>query len=202
MSNKLFCYVDESGQDTRGEFFIVGIVVVESQREEIRAICETIERQSGKHRLKWYESSQRTRIAYIHAILTLLPAEAQLCFAHYHDSLDYFVLTVDAIANTVQRAVEISSEQTEPKVTALIDGLPKSQERIVGSLLRKRGVRIDKVRGVKRDENDVLIRLADALCGFVRQAMLNVPEAQAIFEEYSKSGRLQDVTNNQTDEPR
>ncbi len=169
--------------------------MIESQREEIREICETIERHSGKNRLKWYEASQRTRIAYIHDILTLLPAEVRMCFAHYHDSLDYFVLTVDAIANAVHRTIEIISEQkNEPKVTALIDGLPKNQERMVGSLLRKRGIRIDKVRGVKREENDVLIRLADALCGFVRQAFMQVPEARKIFDEYSKNGRLQNVT--------
>jgi hypothetical protein len=151
--------------------------------------------ESGKNRLKWYEASQRTRIAYIHGILSLLPREVQLCFAHYHDSLDYFALTVDAIANAVHRTIEMTPEQkTEPKVTALIDGLPKNQERMVGSLLRKRGIRIDKVRGVKREENDVLIRLADALCGFVRQSLLNVPEARSIFDEYIKNGRLHNIT--------
>jgi hypothetical protein len=146
-------------------------VIVESQRDEIRSICETIERESGKNRLKWYDASHRARMAYIRGVLSRLPSNVQLCFAPYQDSLDYFMLTVDAIVNAIRMTTEITSERESVyKVTALVDGLPRSRERMIGSLLRKRGIRIDKVRGVKREENDVLIRLADALCGGVTRS--------------------------------
>lgn len=78
-------------------------------------------------------------------MLSLLPNEVQLCFAHYQDSLDYFTLTVDAIANAVHQAIKITPEQE-----------------------------IDKVRGVKRGENDILIRLADALCGIIFAGQFNL----------------------------
>lgn len=43
-------YVDESGQDTKGEFFIVTVVAVENS-EEFRQHCESLEQSSGKRRL-------------------------------------------------------------------------------------------------------------------------------------------------------
>jgi hypothetical protein len=195
LSSKLFCYVDETGQDTLGDLFIVAVIVVPSNREQVRLICEAIERQSGKHRLKWYESSQPVRIAYVRSLLSQLPDDVQLCFAHYQNSLDYLTLTVDAIANTINQSAKQGPERTaDVKVTALVDGLPRSQERAVGSRLRRRGLRIDKVRGVKREENDVLLRLADALCGFVRQARTGGAEAQTMLNEAIELGRIKEIS--------
>jgi hypothetical protein len=35
-NHKLYCYVDETGQDTLGKFFIVAIVVAGNQRDELQ----------------------------------------------------------------------------------------------------------------------------------------------------------------------
>lgn len=45
---KLYCYVDESGQDTKGEIFVVGIVILEQERERMEKELESIETISGK----------------------------------------------------------------------------------------------------------------------------------------------------------
>ncbi len=34
LTHKLFCYVDETGQDTQGRLFVVAVVVTGSEREE------------------------------------------------------------------------------------------------------------------------------------------------------------------------
>ena len=192
---KLFCYVDESGQDTQGQIFIVSVVIVETMRDEVRALCEVIERGTHKQRLKWYDSSHKARMAYIQRVLDLLPATVELCFASYQHSLDYLPMTVETVASAVRVAMDQRPQtMTTYKITTLIDGLPKSQERVVGTLLRQQGIRIDKVRGVKKDETDALIRLADAVCGFVRLALTGRAEAQAIFNDAMANGRLKDVT--------
>jgi hypothetical protein len=46
--HKLYCYVDESGQDTEGQFFIVSVVVTGRERDEVTRQLEQIEHQSGK----------------------------------------------------------------------------------------------------------------------------------------------------------
>ena len=52
------------------------------------------------------------------------------------------------------------------------------------------GQEIDKVRGVKKEENDALVRLADALCGFIRLVLTERSEAKILFDEAIQRGRL------------
>ncbi len=52
MPDKLFCYVDETGQHTYGALFVVSVVIAGKERDELFKICETIETKTGK-RTKW-----------------------------------------------------------------------------------------------------------------------------------------------------
>jgi hypothetical protein len=45
---KLYAYVDESGQDSKGQIFIVSVVVVGQRRDELRKKLRAIERTSNK----------------------------------------------------------------------------------------------------------------------------------------------------------
>lgn len=49
---KLYCYVDETGQDTEGQLFLVSVVVTEQEQETIARELERIEAESGKRHLK------------------------------------------------------------------------------------------------------------------------------------------------------
>lgn len=51
---KLYVYVDESGQDTEGALFVVGIVVTSEQREQLRHELEAVEIASRKGKVKWH----------------------------------------------------------------------------------------------------------------------------------------------------
>jgi len=63
----------------------------------------------------------------------------------------------------------------------------------VGLQLRRSGVRAKKVRGLK-DEADALIRLADAVCGFVRGATEGQPAMRVLFERGMQTGVLRDLS--------
>jgi len=76
------------------------------------------------------------------------------------------------------------------KTQNLIDGLPRAHELQARQHLTRLGVHAKKVRGVKKDENDALIRLADALCGFVRGAIEGQPEMKELFDQAIKSGSV------------
>jgi hypothetical protein len=43
MTEKLYCYVDETGQDTRGDLYIVSVVVADDERDRSIELCEAIE---------------------------------------------------------------------------------------------------------------------------------------------------------------
>lgn len=188
MIQKFFCYVDETGQDTRGELFIVAVVIAGQERNQLRQACEDIERDSRKGRRKWVKTTYSRRLAYIRQVLEGPIFEGKLNFAVYRDVQDYPSSTVQTIA----RALSATGE-TDYKVTILIDGLPRSLERAVGLQLRRLGIRAKKVRGLK-DENDALIRLADAVCGLIRGATEGQPAMRALFERGIQTGVLKDVS--------
>ncbi len=188
MIKKLYCYVDETGQDTQGELFIVSVAVTE-ERDSLRQLCETIERETGKGRVKWIKTARPRRVAYIRRIIDTPAFRGKLSFASYHDTKDYVLLTVETIAKSIQRICV-----SKYKATVFIDGLSHSQESTVRVQLTRHGIRIKKVRGVKKDENEALIRLADAICGFVRNASAGQPELKELFHRGISNGVLVDVT--------
>lgn len=188
MSQKIYCYVDETGQDTQGALFIVSVVVTDTERDRITRLCEAIERSSGKKRVKWTKTHYTRQVAYIEQILQEPAFQGRLYFAIYRDSTDYVALTTKTIA-----AATLDHVAGPYKATILIDGLPRSLRRKVGSQLRHLGIRTRKVRGLK-DENDALIRLADAVCGLVRAALIkDQVELKQAFEQGKRSGYLKEL---------
>ncbi len=186
---KLYCYVDESGQDTQGEFFIVAVVVVGTDaRDELIASLEVIERETTKGRLKWSDTNRTRRVEYIRSIVNLQRLAHKINFAYYADTLDYLPFTV----STIEKAL---TEAGEGDFTAivLIDALPPSQARRVGNLLHQSGMPVKKVRGVRREESDALIRLADAVCGWVRDSHEQKNELRVLFTQAIRKGILRDL---------
>jgi len=111
-----------------------------------------------------------------------------LHFSFYANTKAYMALTVLATARA------ISTVSNRGPAAVYVDGLPKPRVRWFGNELRRLGVRTSKVVGVRREESDALIRLADACCGFVRQALMGTNEnMKKLFEEAKKQGYLKDV---------
>lgn len=164
MAEKLYCYVDESGQDTQGQLFIVAVVVLGHDRDLLRRICLDIEADSRKGSRKWAKSNQTRRLAYVEGILARSEFRGKLYFGISHSTKDYLTAT----AHTISGALGLAA-LGEFRATVLVDGLPRTIERDVALMLRRSGLPVRKVRGMD-DRNEPLIRLADALCGLVRGA--------------------------------
>jgi hypothetical protein len=191
MIRKLYCYVDETGQHTQGRLFIVSVVVADWERDRLREACGAVEAHSGKGRTKWIKTLYERRIAYIQQVLDNPLFAGRLNFAVFRNTRDYS----EATAYTVSPALEATG-LTAYKANVTIDGLPRAQERLVATLLRRQGVPLRKVRGIK-DESDALIRLADAICGLVSAAMEDQPAMKALFERGIGTGWLRDVSGQQ-----
>jgi len=187
-TKKFYCYVDETGQDTQGELFIVSVVIVGTERDQALELCERIERQTGKGRRKWIRARYAQRLAYIQQILREPIFQDKLVFSIYINTRDYLSVTIQTIALAIQTHVS----QPE-KVTVLLDGLPRSQQRTVGARLRRLGIRMRKVRGVRKDESNALIRLADALSGFVRAAVEGQEEMEELLQQGKQRGYLREL---------
>ncbi len=185
---KLYCYVDETGQDTMGELFIVSVVVTGEFRDRVVMLLEKIEKISKKAKSKWIHSRPSERVAYIEKILRDLLFKHTLYYSFYKETNKYMALTVLTTARVI-------SSVPEPNTTAVfIDGLPRPRVQWFGTELRHLCVRTSKVVGVRKEESDPLIRLADACCGFVRQALAGSNQKMLeMFERAKEEGYLKEV---------
>lgn len=181
---KLYCYVDEAGQHTEGKLFVVTVILAagESERDSYRRILEQAEQLSGKRRQKWRHSKHSERLAYLRILLSNPGFTGKVIVSVHQNSRAYADLTIISIAKAVDHYT-----QKPYKATILIDGLRQSERQHVAVLLRRRGVKTDKVRGLN-DEKDAFIRFADAVCGCVIDALEGDREYQRLLDEAKKHG--------------
>ncbi len=185
----LYCYVDETGQDTLGRLFIVSVVIAATEREALVEELENIERFSGKGKVKWIHTRHPARLAYIEAVLSAPLFRNTLYFSAYRNTKSYMALTVLSTAKAILTGAGEPSE-----ATVYVDGLPKARLRWFGTELRRLSIRTRKVAGVRREESDGLMRLADACCGFVRQALAaERPEVTRLFQRAKEEGYLREA---------
>ena len=112
----------------------------------------------------------------------------KLHYAIFEGTADYLTATVQAIAETLETGATENYD-----ATVFIDGLSRSLERAVGLSLRRSGSHVKKVRGLD-EENDALMRLADAICGLVRGALEGESELMTLYQRGIDTGVLRDVT--------
>lgn len=185
---KLYAYVDESGQDTKGAVFFVSVVIIEQDREPLTKLLQTIEHESGKNRRKWSKTIPDRRYAYIKAVLREPSFRGKFYFSEARDTTNYVQITV----KTTAQAIMLHAPK-EYKATVIVDGLSKPEERAFAVGLRQRRIRTEKIRGAT-DEADIFLRLADAVCGFIREALgEKVDELRPLFNRAVKDGYIVSV---------
>ena len=184
---KLYCYVDETGQDTFGDFFLVSVFITGEERDLIQREVERIEQATGRGTLKWHKTAFEPRLAYLEALIRHPLFAGIACFSHYRDTTLYTDLTVLVTAKTI-----LQKACGDYKVTIFVDGLQRSQVKRFAHGLRQLGIHVRKVRGL-RDESDPLIRLADNIAGFVRDAIEGKLYAQRLYEEATQRSVIQRI---------
>jgi hypothetical protein len=161
---KLYAYVDETGQETQGVLFIVSVVIVGKERDELVHWLIALEKTTGKGIRKWMKSDDAKRTAYIQAVLASSLFQGKLLYGIHRRTTEYVKATVETTAGAIAHIA-----RTEYKATVVVDGLHGVERQRFAVSLRRRGIRTEKVRGAE-EQRDPLVRLADALCGFLRDA--------------------------------
>lgn len=186
-NRKFYAYIDETGQDTNGDLFIVTVVMARDTREVMRRRLAQIERSSNKKARKWSKARQQQREAYIQQILQTDEFIGTIYFSQYRDSKAYVDLTILSTAKAILDHAE------EPyQATIFVDGLGRTERHRFSAGLRKLKVRVQKVRGIK-DESEEFIRLADAISGFVRSGLKNDAPLRPLFRQALTNGFIKEV---------
>jgi hypothetical protein len=163
---KFSAYVDESGQDTEESLFVVSVFITKNEGLALAGELERIEKESGKRNVKWHKAKYAFRKGYIERIIQLREMKRKLFFDTFQNSQEYIELTSLATAKAVLK----KAGDSEYSVSIFVDGLKKKEIEVFSRVLRSLRVKTRKIRGVKKDENSVFIRLVDAVCGLIRDA--------------------------------
>lgn len=156
-------YVDESGQDTKGELFVVAVVATEDS-DKLRQLCESIEESSGKMNTKWGKADKKKRLDFLRTVIQHATfGNVKLYYGVFRKTKDYDTATIECIAKSI-RVLRPSGS----RVYVHVDGLTKTKRHDYKTQLRKYSCPVRKVSGIRKDENEPLIRLADALVGASR----------------------------------
>lgn len=178
---KLHCYVDETGQDTAGEFFLVSVVILDDKREALKEWLMKLEKESGKGQKKWTKATRKQRKVYMEQVVADDRFSELIYYSHYTDSRSYVDLT---ILSTAKAILEKAKEPYNTKV--YVDGLQKSERRAFTAGLRRLHVHVDFVRGLT-DEADEFIRLCDAIAGFLRDSLEGDEDMQRMHHRAMKN---------------
>jgi len=161
-TEKIYCYVDESGQDTGGKFFIVSVVVAKKDQDKLAEKLLLVEEKTGKKATKWSKSKKEIQINYLNEIFKIAMLKNRIFYTLNKNTKAYKELTILSIATTIN---EVKATE-KYKANIFIDGLLQPEVNRIGASLRRIGIKTEKIKGA-RDESSPFIRLADAIAGLI-----------------------------------
>lgn len=187
MVEKLYCYVDESGQDTKGAYFLVAVAIVcQGSVSKLEGVLREIERETGRIRRvrvrKWTDTRLNEKIAYLERIVQLSELQRSIFYMSFRDTTDYTARTTLTIARSVSQKASGNYQ-----AYILVDALNERERRRMAKGLREQGVRRKRIRG-GRDESSALLRLADAMAGFIRDYEEGKNYAQGLYHGFVNQG--------------
>lgn len=181
--HKLYCFVDETGQDTEGRFFLVAVVLKSIEDLEIlEKKLEDIEGKTGKRKLKWKKISNFVKQKFLTELLQVKELKRSIFYSVYEETKEYSKLT----SLTVAKAV-LANESENYTVTVIIDGLNNKERDVVREELKKLKIKYRKIRGMK-DEQNIFLRLSDSMAGFLRDVYTEEQYAKQFAKRFKNAG--------------
>ena len=188
MMQKLYCFVDETGQDTKGKIFLVSVIIPgKKEKEELEANLLEIEKRSGKKSVRWGSTRPESKVAYLKEIFSLKILQGDIFYGVFKDTHEYVALTTYTIA----QALSLKT-QKQYQTTIIIDGLNKKERERVMQGLRTLQIRYRKIRGLKEQASSIL-RLADAIAGFLRDYLEGQKYAKEIHSKCKVKDYIQEI---------
>ena len=184
---KLYCYVDETGQDTGLEFFIVVAVVTDKNQDLLRSQLDQIEASTKIGKRKWRKSRLERKLDFLRLVMEKGLCKGDIFFGNYKKPLPFFMPMLE----TLEKAIRLKARKTH-KAIIYIDGIDKKKAGELTNALRVRGIRLDLIKS-RRDESEPLIRLADRWAGCIRAALLGRKGEKGIFKKAKNKKYLQEV---------
>lgn len=186
-SQKLYCYVDESGQDVGSDLFIVVAVVTWNDVEGLRLSLIELEKQLKIGNKKWHKLRPSSRTEFMSVFLGRKYSNLKIYFGRFKKPVPYFFPMLEVVQKS------LISFPKPIKAIVIIDGLDAISAKKMTNALRTKHLHLKLVKG-RRDESEVLIRLVDRFAGCLRQAFLDHnKECEELIFRAEKNGLLNEV---------
>lgn len=187
---KLYCYVDETGQDAASSVFVVVAVVSLEEQEKLKRTVADSENASGTGGRKWHKSQAARRLRYLTLLLQKEIGRGEVFFGSYKKPLPYFFPLLDIL----EKSIKIKAPASYI-ARIFVDGIDRKKAKELTNALRQRNISLELVRN-RRDESEPLIRLADMWAGCIRAALSGSKEEQEILKKALSTRYLKEVTEN------
>ena len=184
---KLYCFVDETGQDSGSKVFIVVAVIVTSNIEAVRQWLEELEKSTKIGVIKWHKSNYKFRIEFLEEFLRQDNDNLHIYFLRVKKPVFYWLPTIEVLEKSIP-----NHGNAETQVIICIDGLDRFSAKKYTNALRSKHLKIKLAKG-PRDESEPLIRLADRWAGCIRMALSANEDCQALVNRAEKQGLLREV---------
>ena len=184
---KLYCYVDETGQDTATEFFVVVAVVNDKDQTLLRAKLRQIETTAKIGQRKWHKADVEKRKYFLQLAIKENIGSGEIYYGRYSKPLPYFLPMLDVLEKAIR-----DKAREKYRAIVYVDGIDKKKAAELTNALRLRGIKLEFVRSA-RDESEPLIRLADRWAGCIRASFLNKSEEKEIFEKAQEKRYLRSI---------
>ncbi len=176
---KLHLFVDETGSVAEGGFFLVAILAVADDLAEVERLFLELEYRSDRRQLKWVRSSQKRKAKFLEGLQPILQRLHRAAWrTHASGGGNLVEMTVSAV---------VDSALLDPGCvfTVKVDGLNDVSLQLVRRAFRAQRLHLRKATG-GRDESEPLLRLADALAGFLGDVHKGKPYAVASWESLGR----------------
>ena len=159
---KFYLYADETIWTSPAGFLIVAVVALPGdQVEYIRSLVTRLEVASGRDKRKWAQSLTAKKIAFLDGLGPILDGSPPILWRHHPGTnVDQVRLTALVVAGAAHQVDPLGA------FYVMIDGFKKAEGHLVSGAMKSRGLAFKKIVG-GRDESEPLLRLADALAGFL-----------------------------------
>jgi hypothetical protein len=186
---KLYCYVDETGQDDGSKIFIVVAIVSDKDQIRIRRTLEEIEKEAKTRGRKWHKTERSRKLKFLELVVNRKVAKGETFYGCYDKPLPYFLPVLDIL----EKAIRLKSFHNY-KAKIFVDGIDKKKASELTNALRVRKISLEHVRS-RRDESEPLIRLADMWAGCLRSAFADKDKTITEFvKQAEKQHCLQNLT--------
>ncbi len=165
-TQKLYCYVDETGQDAGSNFFVVVSIVNGEDQNKVRGELLRLEAESKVHARKWFNSRSPIKEEFLRITLKEELVKGDIYFEKYQKPVPFF----PPLLETVEKAILDKAGDKPYLATVYVDGIDKRKAKEMTGWLRHKGIKLQYVRSA-RDESEPFIRLADRWAGCIRDAL-------------------------------